>query len=45
MTDHPATAETLALRELIEARRDEFEALLAKYRARNPRLFVECPRC
>lgn len=33
------TPETLALRELIEARRDEFQALLVKYGATNPRLF------
>ncbi|TAM66215.1 MAG: nucleotidyltransferase [Microbacteriaceae bacterium] len=34
-----ATPETLALRELLDARRDEFQALLAKYTATNPRLF------
>ncbi len=34
-----ATPETLALRELLSARRDEFRALLARYAATNPRLF------
>jgi len=34
-----ATPETLALRELLDARRDEFQALLAKYAATNPKLF------
>ncbi|WP_145943582.1 nucleotidyltransferase family protein [Corynebacterium glyciniphilum] len=33
------TPETLALRELIEARRDDFQALLVKYGATNPKLF------
>ena len=38
----PATTETpnsLALRALLEERRDEFRALLAKYAASNPQLF------
>lgn len=36
--------ETLALRELIDARRNEFRALLSKYRATNPRLFGSVAR-
>jgi len=39
-----ATPETLALRELLDARRDEFRALLAKYGATNPRLFGSVAR-
>jgi predicted nucleotidyltransferase len=39
-----ATPETLALRGLLEARRDEFNALLAKYAATNPRLFGSIAR-
>lgn len=39
-----ATPETLALRELLDARRDEFRALLAKYAATNPRLFGSVAR-
>lgn len=38
------TPETLAMRELIEARRDEFEALLVKYGATNPKLFGSVAR-
>ncbi|MCY1657422.1 MULTISPECIES: nucleotidyltransferase family protein [unclassified Dietzia] len=38
------TPESLALRELIEARRDEFRALLAKYAATNPMLFGSVAR-
>ncbi|MFT3877809.1 MAG: nucleotidyltransferase domain-containing protein [Propioniciclava sp.] len=38
------TPETRALRELLEARRDEFQALLAKYAATNPRLFGSVAR-
>ena len=40
--DMPKTAvtpETLALRAFIDARRDELEALLAKYAGTNPKLF------
>ena len=44
MTDTTSTPETLALRELIEARRDEFQALLAKYAATSPRLFGSVAR-
>lgn len=38
------TPETLALRELIDARRDEFEALLDKYAATSPKLFGSVAR-
>lgn len=38
------TPETLALRHIIEAHRDEFETLLAKYAARRPRLFGSVAR-
>ncbi|MGO1543953.1 MAG: nucleotidyltransferase family protein [Gulosibacter sp.] len=39
MSTIDATPETLALRELLDARRTEFQELLAKYSATNPRLF------
>lgn len=39
-----ATPETLALRQLISARRAEFDALLAKYNATHPRLFGSVAR-
>ncbi|WP_308799461.1 nucleotidyltransferase family protein [Agromyces silvae] len=39
-----ATPETLALRGVLDARRDEFEALLARYAATNPRLFGSIAR-
>ncbi len=39
-----ATPETLALRELLNAHRHEFEALLAKYNATQPRLFGSVAR-
>lgn len=39
-----ATPETLALRELLDARRDEFQALLEKYAATRPRLFGSVAR-
>ncbi len=39
-----ATPETLALRELLAARRAELDALLAKYGATNPRLFGSVAR-
>ena len=39
-----ATPETLALRELLDARRDEFRALLARYQAKNPKLFGSIAR-
>ncbi|CAM3980099.1 nucleotidyltransferase family protein [Tsukamurella ocularis] len=38
------TPETLVLHELIEERRSEFLALLAKYNATNPRLFGSVAR-
>lgn len=39
-----ATPETLALRELLDARRSEFNSLLKKYAATNPRLFGSIAR-
>lgn len=39
-----ATPEALALREVIEARREEFEGLLDKYAATNPKLFGSVAR-
>lgn len=39
-----ATPETLALREFLDARRDEFQTLLTKYGATNPRLFGSVAR-
>lgn len=44
MSTTAATPETVALRELIYARRDEFLVLLAKYAATNPRLFGSVAR-
>lgn len=44
MSDQAATPETLALRALLDARRDEFDALLAKYGATNPLLFGSVAR-
>ncbi len=38
------TPETLALRKLIDAHRDEFQTLLTKYAATNPRLFGSVAR-
>lgn len=38
------TTETLALRELIDAHRDEFQALLDRYAATNPKLFGSVAR-
>ena len=38
------TPETLALRELLAARRDEFQALLDRYGATNPKLFGSIAR-
>ncbi len=38
------TPETLALRELLDAHRGEFQALLTKYGATNPRLFGSVAR-
>lgn len=39
-----ATAESLALRGLLDAHREEFTALLDKYAATNPRLFGSVAR-
>jgi uncharacterized protein len=39
-----ATPETLALREILDAHRDDLRALLAKYGATNPRLFGSVAR-
>lgn len=39
-----ATPETLALRELLDSRRNEFQALLVKYAATNPKLFGSIAR-
>ncbi|UYN84438.1 MAG: nucleotidyltransferase domain-containing protein [Microcella sp.] len=44
MSTTAATPETLALRELLEARRGEFDALLEKYQATRPRLFGSVAR-
>jgi uncharacterized protein len=44
MSPTAATPETLALRGLLDARRGEFNALLAKYAATNPRLFGSVAR-
>jgi uncharacterized protein len=38
------TPETLVLRELLDAHREELDKLLAKYRATNPRLFGSVAR-
>ena len=44
MTAPQATPETLALRALLDARRGEFDALLARYHATNPLLFGSVAR-
>lgn len=44
MTDIAVTPETLAARELLDAHRDEFRALLAKYDATRPQLFGSVAR-
>ncbi|WP_427868981.1 nucleotidyltransferase family protein [Leucobacter luti] len=44
MSTPAATAETLALRELLDARRREFDSLLEKYSATNPKLFGSIAR-
>lgn len=44
MTSTAPTLESRVLRELIEARSDEFRALLAKYSATRPRLFGSVAR-
>lgn len=44
MAQSVATPESLALREALDARRDEFLSLLEKYSATNPRLFGSMAR-
>ncbi|WP_084078952.1 nucleotidyltransferase family protein [Demequina sp. NBRC 110057] len=44
MSATDVTPESLALRGLVEARREEFEALLVKYAATGPRLFGSAAR-
>lgn len=44
MSETAATPETLALRELVAAHRDEFLALLERYAASRPRLFGSVAR-
>lgn len=44
MSKPTATPETLILHELLDSRRDEFWALLAKYAATNPKLFGSVAR-
>ncbi|MPV48751.1 MULTISPECIES: nucleotidyltransferase family protein [unclassified Pseudactinotalea] len=44
MPGSTATPETLALRELIDARRDEFQVLLDRYGATSPKLFGSVAR-
>ena len=44
MPEVAVTPETLALRELLAARRDEFQALLDRYGATNPKLFGSIAR-
>lgn len=44
MSQSTSTPETLALRELIDARREEFQVLLDRYGATNPKLFGSVAR-
>lgn len=44
MSETVLTPETLALRELLAARRDEFQVLLDRYGATNPKLFGSVAR-
>lgn len=44
MTKPAVTPEALALRELIDARRDDFKKLLVKYSATSPKLFGSVAR-
>lgn len=44
MSVSTATPETLALRGLLDARRDEFQTLLTKYAAKHPMLFGSIAR-
>lgn len=44
MPNTAVTPQTLALRELVDAHRDEFQALLDKYAATSPKLFGSVAR-
>ncbi|UVI37475.1 nucleotidyltransferase family protein [Brevibacterium spongiae] len=44
MSEATVTPETLALRELLAVRRDEFQVLLDRYGATNPKLFGSVAR-
>src|SRR5690625_3303290 len=44
MPEISTTPETLALRELLDSRRDEFQVLLDRYGATNPKLFGSVAR-
>ncbi|MCM1011205.1 MULTISPECIES: nucleotidyltransferase domain-containing protein [unclassified Brevibacterium] len=44
MSTNAVTPESLALRELIDVKRQEFEQLLTKFSATNPRLFGSVAR-
>ncbi|WMY77863.1 nucleotidyltransferase domain-containing protein [Citricoccus sp. I39-566] len=44
MSDIAMTSETLALRELLDARRDDFQVLLDRYGATSPKLFGSVAR-
>lgn len=44
MTKVAATPESLALRELVDAHRDELQTILDKYAATNPKLFGSVAR-
>lgn len=44
MSKPAVTPETLVLHELLDARRDEFRALLTRYGATNPKLFGSVAR-
>lgn len=44
MSDGATTSETLALRELLDARRGEFQMLLDRYGATKPKLFGSVAR-
>lgn len=44
MSESSATPEALALRELLDARRAEFQVLLDRYGATNPKLFGSVAR-
>lgn len=44
MSESAVTPETLALRELLDAHRDEFQVLLSRYGATGPKLFGSVAR-